>query len=406
LYKTVLQINVSLNSGSTGRIAEDIGKLLIEVGYTSYVAYGRDITKSISIPIKIGSSSEIYYHVIQTRLFDIHGFGSKKGTREFIYKIIKLNPDIIHLHNIHGYYLNYPLLFNFLRSFGKPVIWTLHDCWPITGHCSFFSAIKCEKWKSGCFKCPLKHDYPKSLLIDNSINNYRLKKEAFTGIENLTITTVSSWLASTVKESFLGTYPIEVIHNGVDTTIFSPHDGKDIRKKYNVGNKFMILGVASFWGERKGLYDFHKLSKMIRADSVIVLVGLKEQQIIELPEGIIGISKTENQSELAKLYSAADVFVNPSRAETFGMVTAEAMACGTPVIAYNNTASPEIIGIKEGILVEDGNIVAMFESINRIKNNGKASYSENCRNKALTYFDKSKNYSKYITLYDRLLAKP
>ena len=404
MNKIILQINVSLNYGSTGRIVEDIGKLLIERGDTSYAAYGRQITSSVSHQIRIGTTIEVNIHAIATRIFDKHGFGSRIGTLRFIEKVKKINPDIIHLHNIHGYYLNFEMLFNFIREFGKPVIWTFHDSWPFTGHCTFFNSVNCEKWKTGCYACPLKHDYPKSLFIDNSINNYKLKKQAFTGIKNLTITSVSNWLSTVIKDSFMEQYPINVIYNGLDTEVFAPLQNLNTKKKYQIEDKYVILGVANKWGERKGLLDFHRLSKMIDVDSIILLVGLMEHQIKDLPRNMIGISKTENIQELADLYASADIFINPSRAETFGMVTTEAMACGTPVVAYNNTANPEIVTEDVGMLVETGNIGALYTAMQIIRRNTKKFYTENCRSKVLLYFDKKNNFSEYLKLYDKLLS--
>ena len=403
--KTVLQINVDLNSGSTGHIVEDIGKLLINKGYQSYAAYGDDFTNSISNPVKIGTRTSFYFHALQTRLFDSHGFGSIHATKQFVLKIIEINPDIIHLHNIHGYYLNIELLFDFLREFGKPIVWTFHDCWPITGHCAFFTSANCHKWKSGCYKCPLTRSYPKSLFVDNSKQNYKIKKNLFSDIKNLHITTVSHWLHSVVRESFLGKYPIVEIKNGIDLNIFKSNTSNKntIREEFSIGNRYMILGVASRWGERKGFNDFLRLSQRIDSDSIIVLIGLSKQQISDLPKQIIGISKIENVYRLANFYSAADVFVNPSRAETFGMVNAEAMACGTPVVAYKNTASPEIVGNKEGILVEDGNTNALFEAITTVRNIGKIFYTENCRKKVFENFNKSINYLQYLQLYEKMI---
>lgn len=312
MNNTILQINVNLNSGSTGRIVEDIGDLLIERGDKSYSAYGRYFSSSTSEPIKIGSSAEVYFHVLQTRFLDKHGNGSNIGTMILINQIRKINPDIIHLHSIHGYYLNIQRLFAFLREYGKPIVWTLHDNWSFTSHCTAFSYANCTKWKTGCYQCPLLKSYPKSLFVDNSKNNYEVKNKLFTGVKGLTLTTVSEFLASNVAESFLREYPIEVIYNGINTDVFSPNSNNNIREKYKIGDKYMILGVASQWGIRKALSDFCQLSKMLDNNAIIVLVGLNRMQIKQLPEKIIGVSNTESINELAKFYSAADVFVNPS----------------------------------------------------------------------------------------------
>jgi putative colanic acid biosynthesis glycosyltransferase len=211
----VLQINSVCGIGSTGRIATDIHDILIEQGHESYIAYGRDLPKNCENAIRIGTKIDNYTHVAKTRLLDKHGFGSIKATKEFINKVIDINPDIIHLHNIHGYYINIEILFDYLKEANKPVVWTFHDCWSFTGHCAYFDYVGCNKWKTGCYSCPEKKAYPSSLIFDNSKNNYINKKEIFTVVKNLTIVTPSQWLANLVQESFLNEYPVKVINNGI-----------------------------------------------------------------------------------------------------------------------------------------------------------------------------------------------
>lgn len=382
---TLLQINVTANAGSTGRIAEEIGLKAIASGWDSYIAYGRNERPSVSKLIRVGNDMDVKLHGIQTRLFDRHGLGSKKATIEFIKKTETIKPDIIHLHNIHGYYINYPVLFSFLQKIKTPIVWTLHDCWSITGHCSHFTYIKCEKWKTQCHSCPQKSSYPASYLLDRSKKNYILKKKLFNSVSNLTLIPVSNWLSDILKESFLQNYPIKVINNGIDTKVFKPYKNSDFRDKYNLKNKFIIMGVATAWSEGKGISDYIALSKVISYDCKIVLVGLKQNQMNDVPDNIIKLPLTTNQKQLAELYSMADVVISLSRGESFGLTIVEGFACGTPGIVYNNTAQPELITLDTGYVVENDNIDDVANAINKIKNNGKKFYSNACRNRAIQY---------------------
>jgi glycosyltransferase involved in cell wall biosynthesis len=286
------------------------------------------------------------------------------------------------------------------------VVWTFHDCWAITGHCAYFDYIGCNKWKTICNHCPQKTEYPASLLIDRSNKNHKLKKELFTSVKSMVVVPVSNWLKEIVLESFMQNIPVQTIHNGIDISIFKPqcNDGKT-RTKYGVNNKFMLLGVASPWTRRKGLNDFIELSKYLYEDEIIVLVGLNSNQIKLLPKNIIGLTKTENKQQLADLYGAASVFMNLSVEETFGLTTAEALACGTPAIVYNATACPEIIDPYTGIVVEKGSITGLVNAIKVIKEKGKNSYSAACRKRAEENYEKNKQFFKYIELYNSLLSK-
>lgn len=399
----LFQINVVANSASTGRIVEDIATTMISKGWDCYTAYGRWANPSKSILYRIGNCIEIYYHYFLSRIFGKHGLGSVRATKRLIDEMKKVNPDIIHLHNIHGYYLNYPLLFEYLSTIDTPVIWTLHDCWAFTGHCVHYTDVKCDKWKSGCFDCPNLCDYPKSWM-DNSSRNYKLKKEYFTKVKNMTIVSVSQWLGNEVKHSFLSKYSVKTIHNGIDTSIFTP-TASDARNRYGIGDRFLILGVATHWDKRKGLSDFIELSKRLSKDEVILLVGLSEKQISSLPSNIIGIQKTENILKLVELYSSADLFVNFSVEETFGMTTAESMACGIPVLVYNSTACPEIVTKETGFVIEPYDIAKAYEIIGRLKKQGKRFFRDACISYVRKNFKKEDKYQEYADLYDEILHK-
>ncbi len=390
----ILQINSVCGRGSTGRIVLDIHKALIENGHESYIAYGRPPAIGCPDAIKIGTKIDIYTHVLKTRIFDLHGFGSKNATKKFIKKVEQINPDIIHLHNIHGYYINIELLFNYLKEKQKPIVWTLHDCWAFTGHCAHFEYVGCYKWKSGCFSCPQKNRYPSSWILDNSKHNWEKKKELFTGIKKMIIITPSQWLAQLVGQSFLKEYPVQVIPNTIDTNIFKPTPS-DFRKKYNLENKFIILGVASVWEERKGLKYFIELSKMLKEDEVIVLVGLTKKQIKELKKyGIIGIERTNSPNELAKIYTAADVFVNPTLEENYPTVNLEAQACGTYVITFDSGGAKETIkNIEYGTVIDKKNTEEIRKALEKAKIKAKDTPSENSLG----------DYSKHILEIYRIL---
>jgi putative colanic acid biosynthesis glycosyltransferase len=331
----VLQINSSLNWGSVGRIASEIGDILISQNHMSCIAYGRNRRESASLAISIGGKCEYISHLINTRLFDNHGFNSGKATLKFIEELNRIDPDLVHLHNIHGYYIHVGFLFEYLKKKGTPVVWTFHDCWPFTGHCSYFDRYNCLKWQSECNHCPNKHGYPESWLMDRSRTNYYKKRDLFTGLNNLTLVSPSHWLESHLKNSFLQQYPIMVIHNGVDIQKFKPVQSRIAREKYEIKGKYFILGVANTWDERKGLADFIQLRAHLNSDFEIMLVGLSSEQINSLPEGVKGLTRTQNIDELASLYSAADVFVNPTYVDNFPTVNLESLACGTPVVTYN-----------------------------------------------------------------------
>lgn len=388
----VLQINSVCGVGSTGRIATDLYKVLEEQGHECVIAYGRGTAPKGIKTIKIGTDFDNYMHVAKTRIFDKHGFGSTKATKEFIKKVEKYDPDVIHLHNIHGYYINIEVLFEYLKRADKKVVWTLHDCWAFTGHCAYFDYAGCSKWKSGCEECLQKKEYPNSLLIDNSKCNFNKKKDIFTGVKNLTIVTPSKWLAELVKESYLFEYNVEVINNGIDLDIFKPTES-EFREKYRLEDKFIILGVASIWDRRKGLSYLVELSEKIDDNYKIVVVGVTKKQKKQLPSNIIGITRTNNVRELVEIYSSADVFINPTLEDNFPTTNLEALACGTPVITFNTGGSIECINEYNGKIVETKTV---DEVNNYIKN--ESFNSKSCEENSKQYNKKIK-YSEYISLY-------
>ena len=398
----ILQINSVCGTGSTGRIASDLHSILVSKGYKSAIAYGRNYATNCSQTIRIGSKWSNYIHVVHTRIFDKHGFGSVEATKKLIAEINVLNPDIIHLHNLHGYFLHIGLFFDYLKHVRKKVLWTLHDCWAFTGHCAHFDFVGCDRWKNGCHDCPLKSEYPKSLVIDRSRRNYQQKKKLFAGVPEMTIVTPSQWLAKLVKQSFLKEYPVALIHNGIDLEVFKPTPN-DFRRRYNLEGQFLILGVASIWGERKGYQYFIDLAKQLDKGEKIILVGVNQKQLKQLPQGIIGITKTDSVAKLAEIYSAADVFINPTLEDNFPTTNLEALACGTPVITFNSGGSPECLDDNCGVVVKRGDLQGVIAAIALVRKNGKESYTVHCQKRARDFFDKNERFAEYITLYESML---
>lgn len=399
---TLLQINVDATNGSNGAIARDIGSIALSKGWKSYIAYGRRAMACDSQLIRVGNNWEVLLHGVFTRLFDLHGLGSSVSTYLFLRKVKKIKPDIIHLHNIHGYFINYKLLFKYLIKENIPVVWTFHDCWPFTGHCGHFVSYKCEKWKKQCQECPAVHSYPSSLFLDNSKYQYLLKKELFTTPQYMHITTVSNWLAGLVKQSFFSDKPISVVYNGIDIESFRYRDS-NLRVKYGLDGKFVLIAAAANWTISKGWNDYIKLSQMIPEDCVIVMLGVDEYKRKKLPKEIISIPRVDNKEKLAEYYSMADALLNLSYQETFGMTTAEAMSCGTPGISYNITACPEVLTSDTGIVVEPGNIEQIIDAIEQIKKKGKRSYSSFCRKRVVEVFDSRRVNLPIFDIYDELL---
>lgn len=399
MSKKLLQIDSCLVTGSTGRITESVAQLAQSRGWECYIVHGGRYVKRPSCmkDIQSVSSSGEYLHYAESLLFDNHGLASRRATRKVVEQIKQIKPDVVQLHCVHGYYLNYKILFKYLNSTNIPVVWTFHDCWAFTGHCAHFVTAGCEKWKTGCYDCPLKGDYPKSF-VDCSKRNYDLKEQLFGANKNMLIVPVSEWMADFVKQSFLKDKEIQVIKNGVDLNVFKPDTLKTGKK--------CILGVSGVWNKDKGLYDFHRLRELLDPnDYEIVLVGLSKEQVKELPNGITGIEHTESVQELAELYASATVFVNPTYADTFPTVNLEALACGTPVITYKTGGSPEAVSPETGWVVKQGDIEgisSIIKSFEQKKEVEVLAQHEACRERAEQEFDKNKCFEKYLELYEIL----
>ena len=404
--KKLLQIDTCLGVGSTGRITENIAKIIQHQYWSAFIVHGARFVKRPSVMTDFQSVSiaDEYMHYAESIVLDNHGLASRRASYKVVDVIKRMQPDVIHLHCIHGYYLNYPILFDYLSSVNIPIVWTLHDCWPITGHCSHFDFIGCDRWKTGCGHCPGLSVYPRSLFVDRSARNWRLKKECFTSVlDRLTIVPVSNWLESFVRQSFLKDATIQTIHNGVDIETFSPKEVTSQKDKYSLGDKKVVLGVALPWTARKGFEDMIRLADILPSDEYqVMMVGLSDKQLKHLPSNIIGVKRTNSAAELAELYSLATVFVNPTYEDNFPTVNIEALACGTPVITYRTGGSPEAIDDETGIVVEKGDVAGMASAVASID---KHAFSAPCRARALRLFDKDKCFEKYIRLYERLLVE-
>lgn len=394
----VVQINATCDVGSTGKICVGISKLLTEHKIENYILYSSK-SNGYSHGIQCSNNRYTKIQALQSRALGNYGFNSKKATRKMIAELERINPDIVHLHNIHGHDCDLETLFTYFNRNKMKLIWTFHDCWAFTGYCTYFDMENCEKWKSGCGKCSKKREY--SWIFDKSAFLFERKKRLF-GDLDLTIVTPSQWLADIVKQSFFKDYPVKVINNGIDLEVFKPTQS-DFRKKYGIPNgKFIVLGVAFGWGVRKGLDVFIELSHRLPENQYkIVLVGTDRNVDKQLPPSILSIHRTQNQTELAEIYTAADVFVNPTREENYPTVNMEALACGTPVLTFKTGGSPEILDDTCGAVVDCGDVEALAREIERICNNRPYS-REHCTHRALE-FDKDKRFREYIELYDRVI---
>lgn len=344
----ILIINSVCGIRSTGRICVDIARKSEENGHEVKIAYGRiseTTEESKKWAVKIGGKWSRYIHFLMTRMFDWHGVGlcSYYSTKKFVKWADKYDPDCLWLHNIHGYYINFEILFQWIKSRpGMQVKWTLHDCWAFTGHCAYFDYANCERWKSACYECPAKRDYPASIGLSAANCNWNRKRKAFCGVKNLTLITPSKWLANLVHESFLNGYPVEVVHNAIDISIFKP-TVNNWRNRLGLMDKIMILGVASSWDRRKGLADFIELRSRLDERYGIVLVGLTKKQIASMPLGIIGIARTNSEEDLAGMYSAADWLFNPTHEDNYPTVNLEARACGCKIVTYDTGGAAETV---------------------------------------------------------------
>lgn len=395
----IVQINTTCGIGSTGKICVGISRTLTDADIKNYIVCSRSNGYELGIPCS--DPSYIRMQAIKSRLTGNYGFQSRRATKQMIRELDSIQPDLVHLHNLHGHDCDLELLFDYFRRNETKLIWTFHDCWAFTGYCPYFTRVNCDRWKTGCEHCPQYRDH--SFLFDRSKELYQKKKDLFSGLD-MTIVTPSQWLADLAKESFLKDYPVTVINNGIDLSIFRPQEN-DCREKYGIpADKHILLGVAFDWGIRKGLDVFVKLSETLDADRYqIVLVGTNDTVDKQLPSNIISIHRTQNQQELAELYSAADLLLNPTREDNYPTVNMEAVACGTPVLTFRTGGSPEMLDETCGAVVTCDDTEAFRREIVRICEQ-KPFSAESCVKKAQA-FDQNQKYKEYVELYERIVAE-
>ena len=394
----ILEIN-TVNFGSTGHIMLQIADLAKAEGHEVICSfYARRKKPADPDTIYIGNKVS---HNIHKKLYyktGNNGCYSKLSTWNFLRKVKKFDPDLIHIHNLHNCYINLPMLFNYIKKNNKKVVWTLHDCWSFTGQCPYFTAVGCDKWKTGCHDCEQINRYP-SCSVDRTDKMWKRKKEWFTGVTNLTIVTPSQWLADLAKQSYLKDYPVKVIYNGINLDVFKPTES-DFRAKHGLEDKKILLGVASVWEVRKGIDVFIELAGRLDDRFKIVLVGTDDEVDKTLPDNIISIHRTSNQKELAEIYTAADLFVNPTREEVFGLVNAESLACGTPVLTFNTGGCPEVIDESTGIVLKDEDIGSVEQAIISMCESEK--YSKDACIERAKHFDSGLKYDEYLSLFERI----
>jgi glycosyltransferase involved in cell wall biosynthesis len=400
----VVQIVCEGKSGSTGRIAEAIGQEILNQGALSFIFVGRDQEKSESSINKVGGRFNLYFHAFLTRLTDLHGLGSIYATIKLVTRLIKIKPHIIHLHHIHGYYINYFILFKFLEWKNCNVVWTFHDCWAYTGHCTHYSMVKCNKWKTECKSCPQRSEYPQSWFLDASLFSFRLKRNTFSRLKNLHIVCVSEWMRNEVRGSFLSHIDTSVIHNGIDINVFKSYDDNyETRLKYGLKeNDFVLISVAFPWRKAKGLDDIIALSSILPKECKIVLVGINPD-LLKGCSGIVAIPRTKNKSELAKLYSCSDLYLGLSYEESFGLTVAESLSCGTPVVVYSTTALPELVNDDVGFIIPEGEYSKICDIVSEILISRREKPTHKCRTWALDKFNQDKNIKYYTSLYNDFL---
>ena len=392
----IVQINTTCGAGSTGKICVAVSDLLMQNGVENHIMYTSGHSahpagkKYMSVP-------EAKLQALKSRVFGNYGFQSKQATKRLIAELDRIAPDVVHLHNLHGHNVHLDILFTYFKEKQIKIFWTFHDCWAFTGYCPHYDMVGCDRWKTGCHNCPQRFHY--SWFFDRSHYLYEKKKRLFTGLD-MTIITPSQWLADQVKQSFLKDYPVRVIHNGIDLSVFQPRES-DFRARHGIGDRFMVLGVAFGWGQRKGLDVFRRLAEKLDPKKYqIVLVGTDDTIDKQLPPNIISIHRTANQTELAEIYTAADLFVNPTREDTFPTVNMESLACGTPVLTYRTGGSPECIDETSGWVVDRNDEEALHKAILEIERTRPFS-AENCRMRAAQFSNQAK-YNEYVALYKQL----
>lgn len=398
--KTIVEIN-GINYGSTGRIALNIAKEARKEGFKVYTCF-RNSREGKKHPnedqLLIGNWLDKVISERLSYIFGLNGYFCTINTASFLKELDRIKPDLIHIHSLCDNYLNVDMLFNYIIRKDIPVIWTFHDGWPFTGRCA---QNRCSKWQEGCGDCPHKDYYPGTLFLDNSRQVLKKRSALYGRLKDLTIVTPSKWLKDLVKLShFRDKYPVRVINNGIDLNIFKPTDS-DFRKEHNLIDRFIVLGLAYYWDDSKGLDVFIDLAKRLPEKYQIVLVGTNDEVDKLLPDNIISIHRTHTQEELVKIYSCSDVFVNPTRDENYPTVNMEAIACGLPVLTFDTGGCAEIISDKTGSAVRMNDVDSLEKEIVRICET-KPYSKEDCLKHAKS-FNMEDKFKEYVELYKEIL---
>lgn len=399
----IVQINSVYGRGSTGRIAADIHRSARAAGHQSWVAYGRATADEENVQ-RFGNGVDFLTHVAATLTLDAHGLWSRRATRSLVSWLEEKQPDVVHLHNIHGFYANYPILFAGLRRLGRPVVWTLHDAWTFTGHCAYFTAVDCEKWRTGCGKCPQKLAYPPTLLLDGSARNFQLKQDAFADMPNLTLVSPSSWLVDLAGQSFLERADRRVIANDPAWAVFRP-TASTWRTQHGLEDRFLILAVANIWEDRKGLRFVHELAPLLRDDETVVVVG-RLGRGVHLPPRFVHVEATQDAAELAAIYSTADVFINPTLEDNYPTTNLEAAACGTIPVTFDTGGSGESAARGGGVVTREKSARALRETIDELRASGVRPLEPGTVRPARLQPGEASMADQYLALYDEVLLSP
>lgn len=400
----IVEIN-TVNRGSTGSIMLGLADYLIEHGHVTLVCYpmsrdniknrrkgdylvGNRFVRNIGRFISQHFMAEYCIHIFSTLCL--------------ILRLQIFKPDIVHLHNIHDSFLNFPLFFRYMKKKGIPIVWTMHDCWLYTGHCTHYITNGCVKWRFICKECEHYRDYPYSS-YDDSTYKYLLKKKLLSFYPKLTLVPVSSWLSDEVSKSFLREVDRIVIPNGVDINVFAPLFDKNVKDKYGIPSGHIIMAVATDWDKNKGFDDYCRLSQKLENDEYIVLVGVHRERIVNLPPKIIGIERTDSKTDLAKLYTISDVVLSLSYAETFGLTIVEANACGVPVVVYDNTSQPELVTAENGFVVKTGDIDEVYDAVKKIFKVGREQWQVACRRFASEKYSDVESYNHYVNVFEKVI---
>ena len=343
----------------------------------------------------IGTILSVKIHNLAAGITGFHGLFSVFATLDLIRRLKNIKPDVLMLLNLHGWFINLPLIFNYIKKNNIKVVWRFPDFWPMTGHCTGFSTVKCDKWKDGCYNCSQYRSYPQAK-VDRSKQLYKLKKKWFVGVKNLTVVSISKYMIDFIKQSYFKDYKFRVIYNGIDLDIFKPTES-NFREKYGLEDKYIVLGVASDWSERKGVDVMVQLSKRLDDRFKVVVIGTEK---IDSGENILALP-AQKQEILREIYTAADVFANPTREEAFGNVNVESLACGTPVVLFNTDGAPESIDDTCGIVVDKNDIDEMQKQIENVCIN-KPFSREDCIKRA-SLFEKGKRTREYVNLFEEIV---